>query len=332
MEYLTDALLDHLSGEIRTMALDHLHRYALEQAHAKDYVRETQVRLLVRPLVERLRAEFTSDSSIEEQCLSLLRHLRTEDGDSQGYGPANVIALLKALRSDLRGLDLSQLAIRGAYLQGVEMQDVNLSGALMRECIFTEAFDVINAMAISESGQYWAALSRRGEVRVWREEGKLLHLAWQAHTDTAYAFALSPDEHTLASGSDDGSIKLWDVESGALLWSGWHPQGTMCLAFSPDGNLLASGGIDATVRLWEASLGTHLEEVPHPTPVLSLAWSPDGRLLASGDFAGTTRLWERQQTGPARCVEILSEHTTLVRGRPLPPTAAAWPARAGIAP
>jgi len=56
MEYVTDALLDHLSGEIRTMAMDHLHRYALEQAQAKDYVRETQVRVLVRPLVERLRA------------------------------------------------------------------------------------------------------------------------------------------------------------------------------------------------------------------------------------------------------------------------------------
>src|SRR5260370_40144110 len=117
------------------MAMDHLHRYALEQAQAKDYVRETQVRLLVRPLVERLRAEFASDSRVEDQCLSLLRHLRTEDGNRQGYGPANVISLLKALRSDLRGLDLSQLAIRGAYLQGVGLQDVNLSGAVMRECV-----------------------------------------------------------------------------------------------------------------------------------------------------------------------------------------------------
>jgi WD40 repeat protein/transcriptional regulator with XRE-family HTH domain len=308
MEYLTDALLDHLSGEIRTMALDHLHRYALEQAHAKDYVRQTQVRLLVRPLVERLRAEFTSDSSIEEQCLSLLRHLRTEEGNREGYGPANVISLLKALRSDLRGLDLSQLAIRGAYLQGVEMQDVNLSGALMRECIFTEAFDVINAMAISKSGQYWAAISRRGEVRVWREEGKLLHLAWQAHTDTAYAFALSPDEHTLASGSDDGSIKLWDVESGALLWSGWHPQGTMRLAFSPNGSLLASGGGDATVRLWNAKLGTLLEELPHPSLLVSLAFSPDGRLLASGDVAGTIRLWAIPHSKQATCVQTLAGH------------------------
>ncbi len=86
-------------------------------------------------------------------------------------------------------------------------------------------------------------------------EGKLLHLAWQAHTDTTYALALSPDEHTLASGSNDGSVKLWDVERGALLWSGWHTQSIMRLAFSPDGSLLASGGVDATVRLWESEAG-----------------------------------------------------------------------------
>src|SRR3989449_4998140 len=79
MEYVTDALLDQLTSEIVTQAMDHLHRYAVEQAQAKDYVRQTQVRVLVRPLVERLRAEFASDSRVEEQCLSLLMHLRTED-------------------------------------------------------------------------------------------------------------------------------------------------------------------------------------------------------------------------------------------------------------
>ena len=93
MEYVTDALLDQLSEEIRTIrrwtTCTAMH---VEQAQAKDYVRQTQVRLLVRPLLERLRAELGSDARIEEQCLSLLRHVRTEDGNSQGYGPANVIS------------------------------------------------------------------------------------------------------------------------------------------------------------------------------------------------------------------------------------------------
>src|SRR5947209_4555580 len=170
---------------------------------------------------------------------------------AQGYGPANLVALLRLLRGDLRGLDLSQLALRGAYLQGVELQDANLSGALMRECVFSETFDVIAAVAISCSGQYWAAANQRGEVRVWHEAGQTLHLGWRAHTDSVWGLAFSPDERTLASGSSDGSVKLWDVASGALLWSSWQTKGITCLALSPDGSLLASGGLDGTVRLWD---------------------------------------------------------------------------------
>jgi WD40 repeat protein/DNA-binding XRE family transcriptional regulator len=314
MEYVTDALLDQLSEEIGTMAMDYLRRYAVEQAQAKDYVREIQVRLLVRPLVERLRAELASDSRIEDRLLALLMHLRTEEGNSQGYGPANVISLLKALRGDLRGLDLSHLALRGVSLQGVQMQDANLSGALMRESVFTEPFDAIWAVAISPSGQYWAAGSKRGEVRVWREAGQSLHLAWQAHSEFVWTLAFSPDERLLASGTPDGSLKLWDVESGALLWPSWHTKGNNRLAFSSDGDLLASGGGDATVRFWDPKLGTSLEELPHPGPVFGLAFSPDGGLLASGDVTGTLRLWQRQPTGPARCVQTLSGHSNLVRG------------------
>ena len=308
MEFLTDVLGERLAEEIVLGNPEQLRRLALEQAQAKDYVRQTQVRLLVHPLLERLRAELGADALVEAHLLGLLAQFRSEDAATQGYGPANVLSLLKELRGHLRGLDLSRLAIRGAYLQGIEMQDVTLAGAVMRECVFSEDFDAITAVAISRNGRYWAALSRRGEMRVWREEGKLLHRAWQAHTDTTYALALSPDEHTLASGSNDGSVKLWEVESGALLWSGRHTQSIMGLAFSPDGSLLASGGVDATVRLWEASLGTPLEELPHPSPVVSLAWSLDGSLLASGDFAGTIRLWAIGHSGTATCVQTLAGH------------------------
>jgi WD40 repeat protein/transcriptional regulator with XRE-family HTH domain len=314
MEYLTDVLGERLTEEIVLGNPQHLRQVALEQAQAKDYVREIQLRLLVHPLILRLRAELGADALVEAHLLRLLSLFRAEDVVTQGYGPANVISLLKALCSDLRGLDLSRLAIRGAYLQGVQMQDTMLAGSLLHECVFTEAFDAISTVAISKSGQYWAATSGRGEVRLWREEGKLLHLAWQAHTDTTVALAFSPDERTFASGSLDGSIKLWEVVSGALLGSGQHTKGIMCLAFSPDGSLLASGGHEATVRLWDTKLSTPLEDIPHPSSVISLAWSPDGRLLASGDFAGTIKLWAIPPGGRASCVQILAGHHMWVRG------------------
>ncbi len=289
MEYLTDVLGERLAEEIVLGEPRQLRQVALAQAQAKDYVRQTQVRLLVHPLLERLRTELGADALVEEHLLRLLAQFRREDTATQGYGPANVISLLTALRGHLRGLDLSRLSIRGAYLQGVELQDATLSGARLEESVWTEAFDAIWAVAISKSGQYWAAAGRRGEVRLWREAGQTLHLVWQAHTDIVTSLAFSPDERLLASGSTDGSVKLWDVESGAALWSSGYTSTTVCLAFAPDGGLLASGGLDATVRLWDAKLGTLLEALPHAGPVSALAWSPDGHLLATGDDAGTIR-------------------------------------------
>jgi WD40 repeat protein/transcriptional regulator with XRE-family HTH domain len=314
LEYVTAVLIAQAASEIEQGTLARLVEHGLERATAREDVRQTQRRLLVAPLLVQVRRGCWGREEVEERLLSLLSQLRKRTDEAQGYGPANVLALLHEYRGHARSLDLSRLVLRGAYVQGVEMQDATLAGALMRESVFTETFDAITAVAISSTGQYWAAGSRRGEVRVWRERGQILHLVWQAHTDIVITLAFSPDERTLASGSFDGSVKLWDVESRALLWSGWHTKGTNCLAFSPDGGLLASGGHEATIRLWDPKLGTSLEEVPHPGPVLSLAWSPDGRLFASGGFDGQIRVWERQQSGPATCVQTPEGHSNWVRG------------------
>ena len=313
LEYVTGKLVATASENIQQGQLLRLCEHGFSQAQAKDYVRQTQERLLLAPLLVRLQGVYQGQAAVENQLLAFLDTLRGCAEEIQGYGPANLVALLRLQRGHLRGLDLSHLVLRGSYLQEVDMQDANLTGTLMRECYFRESFDVVTALAISRSGQYWAAISRRGEVRVWSGAGRRLHLAWQAHTDNAFALAFSPDEDTLATGSHDGSVKLWDVASGALLWSEWLTNATICLAFSPNGSLLSTGGHDATVRIWDAKSGIPCEEVPHPGPVFALAWSPDGRLLASGDLEGKIRLWERRETAAATCIALLEGHTKRVR-------------------
>ena len=314
LEYATGRLIAEAAHEIEQGRLSCLIEHGLELAGARDYVRQTQTRLLVVPLLAHLRRRYPARGEVEEHLRALLDTLRARADYAQGYGPASVLALLREERGHLRGLDLSQLVIRGTLLQGVQMQDTSLSGSLIQQSVFTETFDAIWPVAISKSGQYWAAAGRRGEVRVWREFGQTLHLAWQAHTDIVMSLAFSPDERGLSSGSFDGSVKLWDVESGVLLWSGRHPKSTLCLALAPAGDLLASGGADATVRCWDVKLGTLLEELPHSGAVFTLAWSPDGHLFASGDTAGTIRLWQRQPSGPTRLWQALEAHRNWVRG------------------
>src|SRR5205823_5210302 len=98
MEYLTDVLGERLSEEIVLGDPQQLRQMALEQAQAKDYIRQTQVRLLVQPLLERLRAELGADAPVEAHLLRLFAQFRAEDAAKEGYGPANVITLLKELR------------------------------------------------------------------------------------------------------------------------------------------------------------------------------------------------------------------------------------------
>ncbi len=314
LEYVTTQLIADVTSEIEQGRPVRLIEHGLELATVKEYVRQTQLRLIVTPLLAGLRGAYSVRAAVEERLLTLLGHLRRRADYAQGYGPANVLALLRQLRGHLRDLDLSQLSIRGAYLHGVEMQDASFAGANLRETVLNEAFDIPWAVTISHTGQYWAAGSRRGEARVWREEGKLLHLAWQAHTDTVRALAFSPDERTLATGSWDGSIKLWNIESGALLWTSWFSDNVECLSFSPDGHTLVSGGDDATIQFWDATSGIHRQTLfGQNGPVFALAWSPDGSLLASGGVEGI-RLWEHPFMQSETSVRRLSGHTNWVLG------------------
>ena len=313
LEYATARLIAELAGEIEHGQLARLIEHGLELATIKEYVRQTQQRLLVAPLLAQVRTAYSGRGSVEGQLLAQLNELRTWAGYAQGYGPANLLALLREQRGHLRGLDLSQLSIRGASLQGVEMQDTTLSEATLCDTTFTEALDATRAVAINRDGRDFAAGSWRGKVRVWQQGGKLLRLAWQAHTSTVSTLAFSPDGRTLATGSWDGALKLWDVESGDLLWTSWRTNNIQTLAFAPDGHLLASGGNDATVQLWDTHRGTHLQALPGQSgAVYALAWSPDGRLLASGGLDGGVRLWEVRGAQLEAVVRMFTGHTDWV--------------------
>jgi WD40 repeat protein len=322
LEYATARLIAEASREIEQGQLAYLIEYGLCQAQAKEYVRAIQEHQLVVPLLSRLQSTYQGQADQETRFLSLLDQLRGLPQSSQGYGPANLVALLRELRGNLRGFDLARLALRGVYLQGVEMQDTNLSGAVLQDSVFTESFDAITAVATSQSGQYWAAASWRGEVRVWAEAGQILHLVWQAHITAVLALAFSPDGRQLASVSWDNTVKLWDVESGILLWVSWQTGVITGVAFAPDGHLLATGGGD-TLQFWDPHSGTNVQQLSvQGGTVWSLAWSPDGRLLASGCSDGSIWVWEPEAPEPDTRVRVLTGHTHWVTGLAFAPDGA----------
>jgi len=115
----------------------------------------------------------------------------------------------------------------------------------------------------------------------------------------------SPDGQTLASGSHDGSIKLWEVASGEVLNTlEGHYYSVISLAFSPDGSILASGGWGKKINLWNLTTGALIKTWSiDPYIALDLEFSPDGSSLVVGrsEWDGN---WGTPQTNTLNLLNI----------------------------
>lgn len=115
----------------------------------------------------------------------------------------------------------------------------------------------------------------------------------KGHSTRVMSVAFSPDGKMLASGSADGSIKLWRLSAENSV-DAFHPKDLgriSSIAFSPDGEILASGGNDFMLRLWNMSNGELITTLHNTSMINTIAISPSGKMLASGSFDKKVRLW-----------------------------------------
>ena len=312
MEYVIRNLINTVCQEIKIQKLQFFNHYALMKATAKDYVRETQIRLIVRPLIEGLMTIFKSQESLEKRLTQILATLRETSSPEPGYTAGNILNLLCLMKTDLRGYDFSNLTVWQADLRFSCLHHVNFQNTDLAKSLFAEAFGGIWSVAYSPDGQYLATGDTKGDILLRRMTDGQSIRRLKGHNGWIVSLAFSPDGKTIASSSCDCTAKLWDIDTGQCLHTlQEHEQEVWSVAYSPDGKTLASGCDDSKLRLWSVDTGECLQVFSgHTHEVLSVAFSIDGQKLISGSQDRTIKLWD---INTGECKHVFQGHDDGIR-------------------
>ena len=153
---------------------------------------------------------------------------------------------------------------------------------------------VITCTALSSHDGFIATGSYNGSIYLWELSGKIIKRF--KHSHRVHSVVFSPNIHRtlVVFGSDDKTVRLWDVTTNESITIGNHTNWVSSVAFSPSaGTYVASGSADHTICIWDVEL-RDLAVGPltgHKDRVQAVAFSPDGTSLVSGSADNTVRIW-----------------------------------------
>jgi WD40 repeat protein/serine/threonine protein kinase len=189
--------------------------------------------------------------------------------------------------------------------------------------VLSDHAGAVNAVVFSPDGALLATAGGDAIAKIWDAASGQLLKTLSGHQPTARAGSLHPggivdiafsaDGKWLATGGADGTVRLWNVDTGEqeLVLAGHTNE--IFIAFNPDGTHLATAGYDGWVKVWDISTEQAAVQpqllINHELPARSLAFNPDGTRLAVASQDGTARIWDAVS---GRTLLVLVGHAGLI--------------------
>jgi len=117
----------------------------------------------------------------------------------------------------------------------------------------------------------------------------------------------SPDGKKIVTVSYEKSAKIWDIESGRLLYDLTHKENVNSANFSPDGKKIVTTSYDNTAKIWDTESGKLLHDlIGHDSNVVSANFSPNGKMIVTASWDKTAKIWDSKS---GKLLHDLTKHT-----------------------
>ena len=239
-------------------------------------------------------AQFSSDASrlvTSSTDTSLVQVWNTETWEVVGE-PIQQMAYVVAINSDA-----SRLLI-GSNDNAIQIWD-GLTGKPAEGRLLHQS--PVRKAVFGPGGRLVLTACRDHTAWVWELDTRKVKFGPLPIQRTVHALAYSPDglRFVTASGPQQGTVQLWNAETGAVIATLPHQGKLGDIAFSRPGDVFLTGSFDRQARLWESGTGRQIgEPYPHPGPIDAVAISPDASTILVGGYDRTARLWDVASATP----------------------------------